>query len=97
LALQRRRHFTPGLGRDFRDLAVGHVGQASEHVAKISKGIESAAAAVFDDGVDDRAALAGIGIADEEPVFLADGRGTNGVFYAETPIMLSSLKVGWRD
>jgi hypothetical protein len=79
------------------DLAVGHVGQASEHVTQVSKGIKAAPPAAFNQGINDGTALARIRFPDEEPVFLADGRGTNGVFYAETPIMLSSLKVGWRD
>ena len=52
-----------------------------EHVAQVSERVEVAAAAVFDEGVDDGAALSGIGIADEEPIFLADGRGTDGIFH----------------
>jgi len=62
--------FTPGLGRDFRDLPVGHGGQAREHVAEISEGIETASAATFNEGVNDGTALTGLGIADEELVFL---------------------------
>jgi hypothetical protein len=64
------------LGRDFGDLPVGHVGQAREHVPKISKGVKAAASATFDEGVNDGTALTGLGIADEEPVF----------FYAELGI-----------
>jgi hypothetical protein len=39
--------------------------------------IEAARAATLDDGVEDGAALAGIGIAEEEPVFLSEHGGTN--------------------
>ena len=70
--------------------------QASQHVTKVSVRIEAAPPAAFDDGVDDGAAFTGLGIAHKEPVFLANGRGANGVFYAEMPIMPSSLKVGWQ-
>ena len=72
--------FVPSLWCDFGDLAVGHVGQAGEDFTKISEGIKPATAAAFNDGVDDRADLTGIGVADEEPVLLADGRGADGVF-----------------
>lgn len=64
-----------------RDLAVGHVGQTREHFTKINERIEAASSAVFGEGVDDGAACSSIGVADEEPVFLANGRGTNGVFH----------------
>jgi hypothetical protein len=46
------------------------VWQAREHIPKISKRIKSAPAATFDDGVDNGAAFAGLGIANKEPVFL---------------------------
>jgi hypothetical protein len=58
-------------------LAVGHVGQASEHVTQVSKGIKAAPATTLDQGINDGTALARIRFTDEEPVFLADGRGTN--------------------
>ena len=79
--LPRRLPFAPGLRRDFGDLPVGHVRQSCEDVAKISERIQPASAAVFDDGINDGAALAGFGLADEEPVLLADGRGADGVFH----------------
>ena len=41
---------------------------------------QAAAAAAFDDGVEDGTAFAGLGFAEEQPVFLAQGGGTNGVF-----------------
>ena len=73
-------HLGPSFGDDFGDLPVGHVGQAGEDVAQIGKRINGAPATVFDEGVNDGAALAGIGIADEEPVFLAQRRWPDGVF-----------------
>ena len=49
-------------------------------LAQVGVGIEPAAAAALDDGVDDGAALAGVGGADEEPVLLAERGGADGVF-----------------
>ena len=65
----------PGFGREVLDLPVGRRGQPGEHVAQVGERVEAAAAAAFDDGVEDGAAFAGLGFADEEPVFLADGGG----------------------
>lgn len=59
----------------------GHLWQAREDGAQVGVGIEAAPPAAFDDGVDDGAALAGFGVADEEPVFLAESGGANGVFH----------------
>lgn len=73
-----------GLGPGFRgeifDLPVSRGGEAGEDVAEVGVRVDPAAAAAFDDGVEDGAALASFGGADEEPVFLADGGGTDGVF-----------------
>jgi len=60
---------------------IGHVGQAGEDVAEISKRVNTTPPAVFDNRINDGAALAGISIADEEPVFLAQRSGTDGVFH----------------
>jgi hypothetical protein len=43
------------------DLPGGHRGEPGEHVAQVSVGIDSAAAATLDNGVKDGAALTGIG------------------------------------
>jgi hypothetical protein len=67
--------FGPGFRRHFRDLPVGHIGQTGEDFTQVSVRIEAAPAATFDDRADNRAALAGLGVADEQPVLLADGRG----------------------
>ena len=60
----------PGLGSDVLDLPVGHEWEPCEHIAQVGVRIDAAGAATLDDGVEDGAALAGIGIAEEEPVFL---------------------------
>ena len=46
-----------------------HGGQAGEHVGEVFLGIDAQAAAVFHDGVEDGALLAGHLIANEQPVF----------------------------
>jgi hypothetical protein len=43
--------FGPGYGQDFGDLVVGHVGQTTQHVAKVSQRVQSPSAAAFDDGI----------------------------------------------
>ena len=60
---------------------VGHPWQTGEDVAKVGVRINAAATAGFDDGVDDRSALTGSGFADEQPVFLANGGWSNGIFH----------------
>ena len=62
--------FAPDRRNNLRDLAVGHVWQAREHFPQVGVGIKAATPAAFDDGVEDGAALASLGITDEEPVFL---------------------------
>jgi len=48
----------------------GHAGQAAEDVAEVSHGVDASAPAGHHNRVDDGRALAGIGMAHEEPVFL---------------------------
>ncbi len=72
--------FGPCFRENFRDLAVGHVGQAREDFPQVLVRIKIAPPATLDERVNNGAALAGIRLADEEPVLLADGRGTNGIF-----------------
>ena len=50
-------------------MVIGQMWETGENVTEIGVGIDVSAAAAFDDSVDDRAALAGTGFADEEPVF----------------------------
>jgi hypothetical protein len=66
-------------------LVIGHVGQATQNFTEILVGIESLPAAGFDHGVDDGAALARVGFADKQPVFLADGCWPNRIFYQVMP------------
>jgi hypothetical protein len=49
-------------------------------VFEVSAGIKTAPSAAFDDGVNDGATFAGIGMAHEEPVLLTECRGPDGVF-----------------
>ena len=58
----------------------GHSRQSGEDVAEVGQGIDPAALAGHDDRVHDRCAVAGVRVADEEPVFLSDGRGPDRVF-----------------
>ena len=51
--------FAPGLRGDLRDLVVGHVRQAGEHVPQIGIGVLPAAAAALDQRIDDGGALTG--------------------------------------
>jgi REP element-mobilizing transposase RayT len=68
----------PGFGRDVFDLPVGHRWESGQRIAQVAPGIQAAGAAGFDDRVKDGAALARVSFADEQPVFLADGGGTDG-------------------
>ena len=60
---------------------IGQMWEAGEDVAQVRVGIDVSAATAFDDGVEDRATLTGTGFADEEPVFLADSGGADGIFH----------------
>ena len=53
-------------------ILIGHCGQTAEHVAQIEQRIDGAPAAGADDRVNDRGALASVGMSDEEPVLRAD-------------------------
>src|ERR1019366_4164480 len=55
--------------------------QAGEDIFQVCVWVEAATTAAFDDGVNDGAAFSGSGITHEEPVFLADGGGANGIFH----------------
>ena len=66
----RDRDLARALGSDVLDLPVGHEWEPCEYIAQVSVRIDAAGAATLDDGIEDGAAFAGIGIAEEEPVFL---------------------------
>lgn len=57
----------------------GHRGQAREHVLQIGVRIVAAALAAHDERVDDRRAVAGVGLANEEPVLRAEFARADGV------------------
>ena len=77
----------PGFGCEIFDLPVGGMGQSSQYLPQVSSRVDPTTTAAFHDGVQDRAAITGFGFADKQPVALADGSGTDGIFYAEVPIM----------
>ena len=66
---------------ELRDHFVGGRWQSGQDIAQVGLGVDAPAAATLDERVDDGAALPGVGVSDEQPVFLADGRGPNGVFH----------------
>src|SRR5690606_15532723 len=55
--------------------------QPGEHVAQVIVRIDSMAAAGGNDRVEDRRAVARVRMADEQPVFLSNRRGPDGVFH----------------
>src|ERR1700685_3349134 len=59
---------------------VRHPGQSGEDVLQIRQGVFSMAFAGDDERVQDRGALPGVGMADEEPVFLADAGRPDRIF-----------------
>ena len=62
---------------EFADVPVGGERESSEYVTKVSERVDAAAAAAFDDGVEDGVALSDFGFANEEPVFFAERGGTD--------------------
>jgi hypothetical protein len=68
---------------------VFHGGQAAQHIGQIFLRVDAATAATLNDGVDDRTAPAGVGMADEAPALATHHRGPHVIFYAEEPIMPS--------
>ena len=64
----------PGGGGQLGKLPVGRRGEPGEEVAQVVKWVQAPPAAALDDRVDDRPPLAGVSLADEEPVLLADRR-----------------------
>ncbi len=70
----------PGCGCHVFDLLVGPCWQLGEDFAQVGLRVDSSTAAGFDDRKEDGAALFGFGLADEQPVFLADGSWPDGVF-----------------
>ena len=59
----------------------GHGGQAGEHVAQVGMGIVAAALAGDDERVEHGGAVAGVGVADEEPVLRPEFARADGVLH----------------
>ena len=57
-------------------MLVGHARQAHQNVLKVGKRFHAAAAAAFDDRVEDGAAVSGVGLANKEPVLAVIATGT---------------------
>src|SRR5437016_12564907 len=75
-----------------RQLRLLHGWQAGEHIAHIFPGLNSPAPAAHDDTVNDRAAPPRFGVANEQPVLLADRTGPNRVLsqivvYLQTSVL----------
>jgi hypothetical protein len=78
---ERLRHRNPRSGRQWYEVVlIGHLGQASQHVTQIRQRVFAVALAGDDNRVNDRTALAGVGMANEQPVLLSDSRGPNRIF-----------------
>jgi hypothetical protein len=58
-----------------------HGGQATQHIGQVFLRINATAAATLNDGVDDRAAPASVGVADEQPALSTDHRWPHIIFH----------------
>ena len=65
-----RRRLPPRGGERAQVIVIGHRWQPPEQIAHVDQRIDAAAPAGNDDRVNDGRALAGVGMPDEEPVFL---------------------------
>ena len=63
-----RRWLPAGRCQGAQVIPVGHAGQAGEHVPHVGQRVDAAALARYDDRVDDRRAIAGIGVTDEQKI-----------------------------
>jgi len=61
----------PGFWNNVFDLTIGHGWQARQNVIQIGVGFDAMAPAAFNDRVDDRTALTGIGSTEKQPIFLS--------------------------
>ena len=66
-------------GQQRREIVLGgHRGQTREHVLEVSVRVEAATLGGDDERVDDRGAIAGVGVADKEPVLRPEFAGADG-------------------
>ena len=75
-ALRSRRLPVDGQQRP-QIILVCHARQPGEQVFQESQGILAMTLTGHDQGVEDRGALAGVGVTDKQPVLLSDARGTD--------------------
>ena len=66
---------------------IGHGREAREHVAQVSERTFAMATARVDERVEDRRALARLGMPDEQPVFASEGTGADRILNAVSLIM----------
>jgi hypothetical protein len=62
-----------------RDFVIGHPGQAPQHIVEVGQGLYLMAPATLQDRVDDRCAVARVGMSDKQPVFRAQLRRADGL------------------
>ena len=60
-------------------ILIGHGREFPEDILEVGEGIDAMSLTGHHDGVDDSGLIACTGMADEEPIFFADGRRTDGV------------------
>ena len=90
----RNRRGFPATGQDGFDLVVFHRGQPAQYIGQIFLGIDPATPTTLDDGVDDRAAPPGVGMADEQPSFAAHHRWAHVIFH-KVIVIISELRAMW--
>lgn len=91
----RERRLPIGRRESVDVVLVGHGREPGEHIFQVDERIDAVALAGDNDRINDRRALARVGMTDEEPVLFAQRRGPDGVFYAESPVMPRSRRGGF--
>lgn len=70
----------PAAGQQLPDRVVLQRGQSAQHVGQVCLRIDPIASATLNEGVDDRATPAGVGVANEQPAAPAHRRGPRVIF-----------------
>ena len=73
--------FGPGRRENFGDLMIGHLGQTTQNIAKVSQRVQPTSSATFDHGVNDSTALTSLSVVDEQSVLFFERGWSDGVFY----------------
>lgn len=79
-ALRSRRLPVDGQQRP-QIILVCHARQPGEQVFQVSQGLFAMTLTGHDQGVEDRGALARLGVTDKQPVLLSDARGADCILY----------------